>query len=68
MTSLANSDIQDIFPKTRSFSKIEKILDVPDLIDVQKESFSWFTTQGLKDLFDEISPIEDSQGLSLIHI
>ena len=62
MTSLANSDIQDIFPKTRSFSKIEKILDVPDLIDVQKESFSWFTTQGLKDLFDEISPIEDSQG------
>ena len=62
MTSLANSDIFDIFPKTRSFSKIEKILDVPDLIDVQKESFAWFTTNGLKDLFDEISPIEDNQG------
>jgi len=62
MTSLANSDIYDIFPKTRSFSKIEKILDVPDLIDVQKESFAWFTTNGLKDLFDEISPIEDNQG------
>ena len=46
----------------KSFSKINKVLDVPDLIDVQKDSFDWFTKKGLTDLFEEISPIEDNQG------
>ena len=62
MTSSVSKKFDTIFPTTRSFSKIKTILDVPDLIDVQKDSFNWFKTKGLSDLFEEISPIEDSQG------
>ena len=62
MTSSTSTKYNDIFPSVKSFSKIERVLDVPDLIDVQKDSFSWFTTKGLTDLFEEISPIEDNQG------
>jgi len=62
MTSSVSKRLDTIFPTTRSFSKIKTILDVPDLIDVQKDSFNWFKTKGLGDLFEEISPIEDSQG------
>ena len=62
MTSSASPKYNDIFPSVKSFSKIERVLDVPDLIDVQKDSFNWFTTKGLTDLFEEISPIEDNQG------
>ena len=62
MTSSASPRYNDIFPSVKSFSKIERILDVPDLIDVQKNSFNWLTTQGLTDLLEEISPIEDNQG------
>ncbi len=62
MTSSVSKKLDTIFPTTRSFSKIKTILDVPDLIDVQKDSFDWFKSKGLSDLFEEISPIEDSQG------
>ena len=62
MTSSALQDNRVVFPKTKSFSKIKTTLDVPDLIDVQMESFKWFTTTGLSELFEEISPIEDNQG------
>ncbi len=62
MTSSTANDTIDIFPSSKSFSKIKTILDVPDLIDVQKDSFDWFTTKGLTDLFEDISPIEDNQG------
>ena len=62
MTSSATKNNVEIFPVTKSFSKISKVLDVPDLIDVQKDSFDWFTKKGLTDLFEEISPIEDNQG------
>ena len=62
MTSSALQDNRVVFPKTKSFSKIKTNLDVPDLINVQMESFKWFTTTGLNELFEEISPIEDNQG------
>ena len=54
---MASSALQDnsvVFPKTKSFSKIKSTLDVPDLINVQLESFKWFTTTGLSELFEEI--------------
>ena len=57
-----SKNIQKAFPKTRKFSRIKTTLDVPDLINVQKESFEWFKTTGLTDLLEEISPIEDGQG------
>ncbi len=45
-----------------SFAKIPEVLPLPDLLSVQHESFSWFINQGLKEIFDEISPIEDFTG------
>ena len=65
MTSSASPRYNNIFPDTRSFSKIERVLDVPDLIDVQKDSFNWFTGKGLTDLLEEISPIEDNRSIQM---
>ena len=45
-----------------SFAKIPKVLDIPDLLIVQKDSFKWFIEEGLKEILDEISPIEDFSG------
>ena len=50
-------------PKPRkSFSKLQHILDLPNLIAVQTESFEWFKTQGLKETIEDINPIEDYTG------
>ncbi len=46
----------------RSYSRIPTIIDVPSLIQVQIDSFEHFKTEGLRDLFREISPIEDLPG------
>ena len=45
-----------------SFAKIPKVLDIPDVLIVQKDSFKWFIEEGLKEILDEISPIEDFSG------
>ena len=42
-----------------SFSKIDEVLPLPDLIGVQRHSFDWLRNQGLAEVFSEISPIED---------
>ena len=53
-------------PRTRrSFARLEKVLDVPNLIDIQKKSFSWLVDPeggGLRETIDDISPIEDYTG------
>ena len=43
----------------RSFAKIPEILDVPNLIAIQTDSFDWFLREGLNDTFQDISPITD---------
>ena len=48
--------------KRHSFAKIADVLDLPDLIELQKASFRWFITDGLKEAFDSISPIKDFTG------
>jgi DNA-directed RNA polymerase subunit beta len=45
-----------------TFAKINDVLDLPDLIELQKASFKWFITDGLKEAFDSISPIKDFTG------
>ena len=62
MTSFVSQNSINIFPETKSFSRIPRIIDVPDLVAIQKESFVWFQNGGLTELFSEISPIEDNQG------
>ncbi len=49
------------FPR-KSFSKLPQILDVPNLIAIQTDSFEWFKTQGLRETIDDITPIEDYTG------
>ncbi|MCB1257925.1 MAG: DNA-directed RNA polymerase subunit beta, partial [Microthrixaceae bacterium] len=49
-----------------SFANLDEVLDLPDLIAIQRESFEWFVNQGLADTFRDISPIRDfSEKLSL---
>ncbi|NPV59758.1 MAG: DNA-directed RNA polymerase subunit beta [Actinobacteria bacterium] len=43
----------------RNFAKIPEILEVPNLIDIQKKSYEWFRTDGLREVFEDISPIEN---------
>ncbi len=45
-----------------SFAKIPKVLPIPDLLKIQKDSFKWFIEEGLKEILDEISPIADFSG------
>jgi DNA-directed RNA polymerase subunit beta len=46
----------------RTFAKLTEVLPPPDLISVQKESFTWFLEEGLKDTLNDMSPIEDFTG------
>lgn len=45
-----------------SFSKINEVLDMPNLIDVQKDSYKWFLEEGLREVFRDVSPIESFTG------
>ncbi len=46
--------------KTRmSYSRIDEVLEMPNLIEVQKRSYKWFLEEGLREVFNDISPITD---------
>ncbi len=45
-----------------SYSKIKEVLEMPNLIEVQKNSYKWFLEEGLKEIFHDISPITDHAG------
>ena len=45
-----------------SYSRQKEVLEMPNLIEVQKDSYQWFLKEGLKEVFDDISPIEDYAG------
>ena len=45
-----------------SYARQKDVLDMPNLIEVQKNSYQWFLTDGLKEVFDDISPITDYSG------
>ena len=40
-----------------SFSRIDEVIDMPNLIEVQKNSYNWFLKEGLKEVFRDICPI-----------
>ncbi len=46
----------------RTFSRLDKVLEVPHLIDIQRKSFEWFLNEGLRETIDDISPIMDFTG------
>ena len=45
-----------------SFAKIDESLAMPNLIEIQKNSYKWFMQQGLKEVFEDVSPINDHSG------
>ena len=48
--------------KRESFSRIDEVIDMPNLIEVQKNSYQWFLDQGLKEVFRDVATIEDFTG------
>jgi len=57
--------VVSLMPKcklVKSFAKVPEVVEVPDLIRVQLDSFHWFQEEGLKKLFEEVSPLQDYTG------
>jgi DNA-directed RNA polymerase subunit beta len=54
-------------PERKSYARIPDVLGLPDLIQVQLDSYRWFQDEGLCELFDEISPIESFNGNLELH-
>ena len=46
----------------RSYARIKEILELPNLIEIQTASYQWFLDEGLREMFQDISPIEDFAG------
>ena len=46
----------------RSYSRIKEVLDLPNLIEIQTDSYNWFMEKGLREMFNDIMPIDDFQG------
>jgi len=45
-----------------SFGKIREVLEMPDLVEIQHKSYQWFLHEGLREMFDDVSPIQDFTG------
>ena len=45
-----------------SYSKINEVLEIPDLVAIQKDSYRWFLEEGIQEVLDDISPIKDFSG------
>lgn len=48
--------------KRHNYGKITEVLEMPNLIDIQRTSYDWFLTEGLLEMFRDISPIQDFTG------
>jgi DNA-directed RNA polymerase subunit beta len=57
-----NSELKMPFVSRKSYAKLPQILEVPNLLKVQTDSFRWFQEEGLRQLLGEISPIDDFTG------
>src|SRR5919199_787135 len=62
MLSVAESSSPAAVSARKRYARIPEVLPVPNLIELQLESFDWFIDKGLRELFDEISPIKDFTG------
>ena len=60
--ALASTDLTMV---RKSFARISEAAPVPDLIQIQRESFEWFKREALRELFAEISPIQDFTGRTM---
>jgi DNA-directed RNA polymerase subunit beta len=68
--AVADAAIKNITMKIKSagrkfFNETKAAIDLPDLIEIQKDSYNWFLQEGLADLFQEVSPVTDFIGRDL---
>ena len=56
------ADSSTSVPRRVSYARIAEKREIPNLIELQVRSFAWFVDKGLRELFDEISPIKDFTG------
>ena len=61
-TMVAVKDVQVGKNTRKSFGKIEEVLQMPNLIEVQKTSYQWFLTEGLREVFRDVAAITDFNG------
>jgi len=64
MVSTVPSEINDeeFYVKRKSYAKLSQVIDVPNLVNVQLNSFKWFQEDGIRELIEDISPIKDFTG------
>src|ERR687888_1215489 len=62
MLSVAESSSPAAVSARKRYARIPEVLPIPNLIELQLDSFHWFVDKGLRELFDEISPIKDFTG------
>ena len=63
MLSVAASSLRaPLAPERKRYARIPEVHPIPNLIELQLDSFRWFIEQGLRELFEEISPIQDFTG------
>jgi DNA-directed RNA polymerase subunit beta len=62
MLSAESSPRATLASARKSYARIPEVLPIPNLIELQLDSFAWFVDKGLRELFDEISPIKDFTG------
>jgi DNA-directed RNA polymerase subunit beta len=62
MLSATESSSSAGVPARKRYARIPEVLPIPNLIELQLDSFAWFIDKGLRELFDEISPIKDFTG------
>ena len=45
-----------------TYARIKEVMDMPHLLDIQRNSYEWFLKEGLREIFQDISPIQDFTG------
>ena len=55
-------DVQHGKTTRKSFARIEEILEMPNLLEVQKKSYEWFLAEGLREVFADVASITDYTG------
>ncbi|MEW9672306.1 DNA-directed RNA polymerase subunit beta [Ammoniphilus sp. 3BR4] len=50
------------YRQRRSYARIEEVMELPNLIEIQQKSYQWFLDEGLREMFQDISPIQDFTG------
>ena len=65
MSVMLTSEKRATALEKKSYAKLPEVMNIPNLIKVQLDSFQWFQEEGLKELFQEVSPIQDFTGSKL---